>query len=60
MAAPLVSGLVAALLSLEPEADLPRIKEALLASFETGKEQLKCVHAGRAAEYLLQKDEPNA
>ena len=60
MAAPLVSGLVAALLSLEPEADLPRIKDALLASFETGKEQLKCVHAGRAAEYLLQKDEPNA
>ena len=37
VAAPLVSGLVAALLSLEPDADLKRVKEALVASFAPTK-----------------------
>ena len=60
MAAPLVSGLVAALLSLEPDADMIRVKEALVASFAPGEARWKRVHAGRAAEYLLQNEEPNA
>jgi subtilisin family serine protease len=60
MAAPLIAGLVAALLSVDPDADLQRIKGALRASFEQGEEDGKQVHAGRAVEYILQKDEPNA
>jgi hypothetical protein len=55
-----VSGLVAALLSLEPDADLKRVKEALVTSFAPGEAQWKRVHAGRAAEHLLQNEEPNA
>ena len=53
--APLVSGLVAALLSLEPDADLKRVKEALVASFAPAKRN-ETMHAGRAAEHLLQKE----
>lgn len=60
MASPLVAGLVAALLSLEPGADLERIRGALRASFEPGAKQLKQVHAGRAADYLLENSESNA
>jgi hypothetical protein len=48
------------LLSLEPDADLKRVKEALVASFAPDEAQWKRVHAGRAAEHLLQNEDPNA
>ena len=54
MASPLIAGLVAALLSLEPDADLERIRGALIASFDPRAIHLKRAHAGRA-DYLLEK-----
>ena len=59
MASPLIAGLVAALLSLEPDADLERIRGALIASFDPNTAHLKRAHAGRAADHLLANSESN-